>query len=266
MSDAEISGGDFFNPWRLCTVTQVEELKTLIRMFPIWATGIVLSVVSAQVSTLFLEQGMIMDTTVGSFTIPPASLSTFDVITGLFLVPVYDRVIVPIARKFTGKVKGFSKLQRIGIGLFISVLSMLAAAVVETNRLWLARELDLVNKKVAVPLSILWQIPQYFLIGTSVVFTYAGQVEFFYEESPDAMQSLCSALLLLSFSLGYYLNSFIVTIVTYFTTKDDKVGWIPDNLNEGHLDYFFWLLASLGFLNMLLFIVFAMKFKEQKAY
>ncbi|PON54113.1 Proton-dependent oligopeptide transporter [Trema orientale] len=263
--DAEISGGDFFNPWRLCTVTQVEELKTLIHMFPIWATGIVLYAVSAQVSTLFLEQGMMMDTTIGSFTIPPASLSTFDVITGLFLVPIYDRVIVPIARKFTGKEKGFSELQRIGVGLFTAVLSMVAAAVVETNRLQLARELDLVGKKVAVPLSILWQIPQYFLIGTSSVFTYAGQVEFFYEESPDAVRSLCSALFLLSFSLGYYLCSFILTIVTYFTTKGGKVGWIPDNLNEGHLDYLFWLSAGLGFLNLLFFVVFAMKFKQKKA-
>lgn len=42
----------------LCTVTQVEELKILLRMFPIWASGIVFAAVYAQVSTMFLEQGM----------------------------------------------------------------------------------------------------------------------------------------------------------------------------------------------------------------
>ncbi|PQP95403.1 hypothetical protein Pyn_27264 [Prunus yedoensis var. nudiflora] len=175
------------------------------------------------------------------------------------------KFIVPIARKFTGKERGFSELQRMGIGLFLSVLCMSAAAVVEMKRLQLATELGLVDKEVAVPLSILWQIPQYFLLGAAEIFTFIGQLEFFYDQSPDAMRSLCSALSLLTTSLGNYLSSLILTIVTYFTTQGGKVGWIPDNLNEGHLDYFFWLLAGLSFLNMLVYIVCANRYKKKKA-
>jgi peptide/histidine transporter 3/4 len=265
VSDAESKSEDLSNPWRLCTVTQVEELKILIRMFPILATGIVFSAVYAQMSTMFVEQGMVMDTTIGSFTIPPASLSSFDVISVIFWVPVYDRVIVPIARKFTGKERGFSELQRMGIGLFISVLCMSAAALVEMKRLQIARELGLVDEDVAIPLSIFWQIPQYFLLGAAEVFTFIGQFEFFYDQSPDAMRSLCSALSLLTNSLGNYLSSLILTIVTYLTTKGGSTGWIPDNLNQGHLDYFFWLLAGLSFLNMLIYVVCAKKYKQKKA-
>ncbi|KAK0572905.1 hypothetical protein LWI29_000235 [Acer saccharum] len=265
LSDAEIKSGDFSNPWKLCTVTQVEELKILIRMFPIWATGIVFAAVNAQMSTMFVEQGMMMDTSIGSFTIPPASLSSFDVISVIFWVPIYDLVIVPIARKFTGKERGFSELQRMGIGLFLSVLCMSAAALVEINRLQLARELGLVDKEVAVPLSILWQIPQYFLMGAAEIFICIGQLEFFYDQSPDAMRSLCSALSLLTSSLGNYLSSFILTMVTYLTTRGGKAGWIPDNLNEGHLDYFFLLLTGLSLFNMLVYIVCAKKYKSKKA-
>ena len=265
ISAAEINSGDFSNPWRLCTVTQVEELKIVIRMSPVWAIGILFNAVYAQMSTLFVEQGTMMDTALGSFTIPPASLSTFDTISVIFWVPVYDRIIVPIARKFTGRERGFSELQRMGIGLFISILCMSAAAVVEINRLKLAKELGLVDKGVAVPLSILWQIPQYFLLGAAEIFYNIGQLEFFYDESPDAMRSLCSALALLTTSLGNYLSSLILTIVTYFATKGGKPGWIPDNLNKGHLDYFFWLLAGLSFLNLLVYVVFAKKFKKKKA-
>ena len=112
-------------------MTQVEELKILVRMFPIWASGIVFSAVYAQMSSLFVEQGKMMDRTVGSFTVPAASLSSFDLISVIIWVPIYDRIIVPIARKFTGNERGFSELQRMGIGLFISVLCMSAAAVVE---------------------------------------------------------------------------------------------------------------------------------------
>ncbi|XP_030959939.1 protein NRT1/ PTR FAMILY 8.3-like [Quercus lobata] len=265
VSDAQSKSEEFSNPWRLCTVTQVEELKILIRMFPIWATGIVFSAVYAQMSTMFVEQGMVMDTSIGSFTIPAASLSSFDVISVIFWVPMYDRVIVPIARKFTGKERGFSELQRMGVGLFISVLCMSAAALVEIKRLQLARELGLVDEDVAVPLSIFWQIPQYALLGAAEVFTFIGQLEFFYDQSPDAMRSLCSALSLLTNSLGNYLSTLILTVVTYLTTQGGSTGWIPDNLNEGHLDYFFWLLAGLSFLNMLVYVVCAKRYKKKKA-
>ncbi|XP_061367069.1 protein NRT1/ PTR FAMILY 8.3-like isoform X2 [Gastrolobium bilobum] len=260
----KMKNGDYSNPWRVCTVTQVEELKILIRMFPIWATGIVFSAVYAQMSTLFVEQGTMMNTSIGSFKIPAASLSTFDVTSVILWVPIYDRIIVPIARKFTGNERGFSVYQRMGIGHFISVLCMSAAAVAEIMRLQLARELDLVDKPVPVPLTVFWQIPQYVLLGASEVFTFIGQYELFYEQAPDAMRSLFTALPLLNFSLGNYLSSFILTIVTYFTTQGGNPGWIPDNLNMGHLDYFFWLLAGLGFLNMLFFIVAAKMFKQKK--
>ncbi|CAK9163710.1 unnamed protein product [Ilex paraguariensis] len=265
VSDAEDKIGDYSNPWRLCTVTQVEELKILIRMFPIWATGIVFSAVYAQMSTMFVEQGMMMDTTIGSFTIPAASLSTFDVISVIFWVPVYDRILVPIARKFTGKERGFSELQRMGIGLFISVLCMSAAALVEIKRLAIARDLGLVDEAVAVPLSIFWQVPQYFLLGAAEIFTFVGQLEFFYDQSPDAMRSFCSAFSLLTTALGNYLSSFILTVVTSITTRGGKTGWIPDNLNEGHLDNFFWLLAGLSFLNMVIYVFCAKKYKSKKA-
>lgn len=265
ISNAENTAEDYSNPWKLCTVTQVEELKILIRMFPIWATGILFSAVYAQMSTMFVEQGMVMDTSVGSFTIPAASLSTFDVISVIFWVPVYDRVLVPIARNITGKGRGFSELQRMGIGLFISVLCMSAAALVEIKRLNLARELGVTDEAVPVPLSIFWQIPQYFLLGAAEVFTFIGQLEFFYDQSPDAMRSLCSALSLLTTALGNYLSSFILTVVTSLTTRGGNPGWIPDNLNQGHLDYFFWLLAGLSFFNMVIYVFCAKAYKSKRA-
>ncbi|KAJ4762090.1 Protein NRT1/ PTR FAMILY 8.5 [Rhynchospora pubera] len=265
ITEAEKKEISLYNPWRLITVTQVEELKILVRMFPIWATTIVFSAVYAQMSTMFVEQGTVLDTTVGSFTIPPASLSTFDVVSVIVWVPIYDSILVPLVRSFTGKERGFSELQRMGIGLVISILAMVAAACLEIWRLAIAKQEGLIDQPVAVPLSILWQIPQYFLIGAAEVFTFIGQLEFFYDQSPDAMRSLCSAFSLLTTALGNYLSSFILTLVTYFTTKGGNPGWIPDNLNQGHLDNFFWLLAGLSFANLLVYVVCASKYTSKKA-
>ncbi|CAL9189407.1 unnamed protein product [Musa hybrid cultivar] len=262
MTDLDGENGNSINPWRLCTVTQVEELKILTRMFPVWATTIVFSAVFAQMSTLFVVQGMVMDMSIGSFVIPPASMSTFDVISVIVWVLLYDNIVVPVARRFTGEERGFSDLQRMGIGLFISILAMVAAALVEIKRLDIAHAEGLVHEKVAIPLSIMWQAPQYSLIGAAEVFTYVGSLAFFYDQAPNTMRSLCSALSLLTTALGSYLSSLIVTAVTSLTTWGGNAGWIPDNLNEGHLDYYFWLLAGLSCLNLLMYAACAKRYKR----
>lgn len=239
------------NPWKLCTVTQVEELKAIIRLLPIWATGIMFSTVYSQMGSLFVLQGAIMDTRVGnsSFKIPPASLSIFDTLSVIFWVPIYDQIIVPVTRKFTGHKNGLTQLQRMGIGLFMSIFAMISAAVLELVRLGIVRRHNYYEAE-HMPMSIFWQVPQYFIIGCAEVFTFIGQLEFFYEQAPDATRSLCSALSLTTVALGNYLSSLLVTIVTKVSTRNGKLGWIPDNLNYGHLHYFFWLLAILSVLNL----------------
>ncbi|GLU11479.1 hypothetical protein SLE2022_282200 [Rubroshorea leprosula] len=246
------------NPWRLCTVTQVEELKAIIRLLPIWATGIMFAAVYSQMSSLFVLQGERMNTHVGEsdFKIPPASLSIFDTLSVIFWVPIYDQIIVPVARKFTGRRSGITQLQRIGIGLIISIFAMVAAAILELVRLREVRRHNYYNLK-EMPMSIFWQVPQYFLIGCAEVFTFIGQLEFFYEQAPDAMRSFCSALQLTTVALGNYLCSLLVTIVTSVSTKNGKVGWIPDNLNHGHLHYFFWLLTVLSVVNLVVYLLIA---------
>ncbi|KAL3680988.1 hypothetical protein R1sor_023944 [Riccia sorocarpa] len=254
--------------WRLVTVTQVEEVKILIRMAPIWLSTIVFSTVYAQMSTLFVVQGTRMNTSMGpNFNIPAASLSIFDTLSVIFWVPIYDRLLVPFVRRYSEHVRGFTQTQRMGIGLFISILSMVAAAVVEIERLRIAKNSGLLDNGVAeVPMSIFWQIPQYFLIGLAEVFTFIGQLEFFYDQAPDAMRSLASALSLTTVALGNYLSSLLVTIISSITEKNGKPGWIPDNINRGHIDYFFWLLAVLSLLNLGFYIICAHFYQYKSVY
>ncbi|KAJ6345247.1 hypothetical protein OIU78_008004 [Salix suchowensis] len=254
------------NPWNLCTVTQVEELKAIIRLLPVWATGIIFSAVYSQMGNLFVLQGETMDRYIGNsnFKIPSASLSIFDTLSVIFWVPVYDRIIVPVARKLTGHKNGLTQLQRMGIGLFISIFAMVSAAILELKRLQMVRN-DNYYEHDSVPMSIFWQVPQYFLIGCAEVFIFIGQLEFFYEQAPDAMRSTCSALSLTTVALGNYLSSLLVTIVTSISTKNGKVGWIPDNLNYGHIDYFFWLLGILSVLNLGVYLLISRWYTYKKS-
>jgi peptide/histidine transporter 3/4 len=255
VSDKEAAAPAPCSPWRLCVVTQVEELKILVRMLPLWATIVFFYAVSAQVSSTFLEQGMAMDATVGTVHVPPASMSTFEVLTVIVLVPLYDWAFVPVARRLTGRGKGVSDLRRIGAGLTMPVLAMAAAAIVETVRLRAAP-----GKKI----SELWQAPQYALVGVGGVLTTIGQFDFFYSQAPPAMKTVCTALGFLVVAAGDYLSSFILTVVQWATTTSGRPGWIPDDLNEGHLDRFFWMMAGLGCLNLMAFVSCAARYKYRK--
>ncbi|XP_048545146.1 protein NRT1/ PTR FAMILY 8.3-like [Triticum urartu] len=242
------------SPWRLCVVTQVEEFKILVRMLPLWASVVFFYAVSAQVTSTFVEQGMAMDATVGSVRVPPASMSTFDILTIILLVPLYDRAFVPAARRLTGREKGISELQRIGVGLAMPVLAMAAAALLETARLRAAPNST----------SVLWQAPQYALMGVGEVLTTIGQLDFFYGQAPAAMKTVCTALGLLAIAAGGYLSSFLLTAVQWATATGGAPGWIPDDLNEGHLDRFFWMMAGLGCLNLMAFGSCARRYKSRK--
>ncbi|KAI6698863.1 hypothetical protein NL676_018982 [Syzygium grande] len=246
------------DPWRLCTVTRVEELKSIVRLLPVWASGIVFLTVYSQMSTMF-------DQHMGPhFKIPSASLSLFNTLSAIFWAPVYDRVIVPYARKYTGKERGFTQPQRMGIGLVISIFAMVVAGVLEVIRLTIVKRNNYYDLEY-IPMSIFWQVPQYFLVGCAEVFTFVGQLEFFYDQAPDAIRSLCSALSLTNVALGNYLSTLFVTIVTKVTTQNGKLGWIPDNLNRGHLDYFYWLLAILSLINFSVYLWIAKRYTYKKA-
>lgn len=245
-------------------MTQVEELKSLIRLLPVWASGIVFATVYSQMSTMFVLQGNTMDQHMGPhFKIPSASLSLFDTLSVLFWAYIYDKFIVPLARKYTNNESGFTQLQRMGIGLVISTVAMLVAGTLEVARLNYVRSHNYYDLE-TIPVTIFWQVPQYFLVGCAEVFTFVGQLEFFYDQAPDAMRSLCSALSLTTVALGNYLSTLLVTIVTKATTRDGKLGWIPENLNRGHLDYFYWLLAILSLINFIAYLWIAKWFEYKK--
>ncbi|CAN4127788.1 unnamed protein product [Withania somnifera] len=254
------------NPWRLCPISQVEEVKCVLRLLPIWLCTIVYSIVFTQMASIFVEQGDTMKATIGNFRIPAASMSAFDIISVAILVFLYCQVLDPLVKKFKkikGEARGINLLQRMGIGLVIAVMAMLSAAIVECYRLKYARK-DCTHCEGSSSLSIFWQVPQYSLIGASEVFMYVGQLEFFNEQAPDGLKSFGSALCMTSISLGNYVSSLLVSIVMKISTHDNMSGWIPGNLNEGHLDRFYFLLAGLTIVDLVAYIVCAKWYKGIK--
>eukprot|EP00249_Psilotum_nudum_P010855 c22812_g1_i1 orf=146-1927(-) len=265
VTNDDIVKGVIRNPWRLCTITQVEEVKCICRIFPIWVCGIFFSTAAiSQKTTLFVEQGVTMDNVIfGKFKIPSASMIIFNILSIPVFVLILDRIIMPWSRRLTKKPEGLTTLQRVGMGQVTCIVAMVIAALVERRRLIEAMKQSNVitsatgEQQLVVPMSIFWLVPQYVLTGCSQAFVMVGHMDFFYDEMPPAMRSMGNSLALCCTALGNYLSTVLVIIVTSITTADGGPGWIPKNLNMGHVDNFYWLLAAFMVLTQIFFMLFA---------
>ncbi|XP_059660301.1 protein NRT1/ PTR FAMILY 5.2-like isoform X2 [Cornus florida] len=249
------------SPWMLCPVTQVEETKQMIKMLPILVSTFLPSTMLAQTHTLFIKQGALMNRSIGPhFKIPPACLTAFVTIFMLISIVVYDRYFVPAIRRYTKNPRGITMLQRMGIGFCLHVVVMTTAFLAERRRLSVARENNITGKHQIVPLSIFILLPQFALLGVADNFMEVAKLEFFYDQAPQGMKSLGTAYFTTSLGVGYFLSSFLLSTVANLTKKNDHTGWILDNLNISHLDYYYAFYAVLSILNSLFFLVVAKSF------
>ncbi|KAG2666756.1 hypothetical protein I3760_15G078900 [Carya illinoinensis] len=255
--DKQLKYGEAPNLWRLNTVHRVEELKSVVRMGPIWAAGILLITAYAQQSTFSLVQAKTMDRHLSkSFQVPAGSMSVFTYSTMLLTIAFYDRIFIPVARHFTGLDRGISFLRRMGIGFVISILATLVAGFIEVKRKNAAMASGLIDHPHStIPISAFWLVPQYSLHGMAEAFMSIGHLEFFYDQAPESMRSTAMALFWLAICFGNYLSSLLVSMVHKFTAGSNGSNWLRnDNLSKGKLEYFYWLLTLLQVLNFIYYL------------
>ncbi|KAK9114095.1 hypothetical protein Syun_020892 [Stephania yunnanensis] len=137
-----------FHPTLECTAEQVEEVKMVFRVLPIFACTIMLNCCLAQLSTFSVQQAATTNTKIGSLRVPPALLPVFPVRFIMIIAPLYDHVIIPFARRVTRAETGITQLQRIGIGLVLSIVAMALAALVEVKRKRVATDSGLLESRI----------------------------------------------------------------------------------------------------------------------
>ena len=242
------------NLWRLNTVHRVEELKSVIRMGPIWAAGIILITAYAQQNTFSLQQAKTMDRrVVKSFQIPAGSMTLFTMSSMLLTIALYDRILIRVARRFTGLDRGITFLQRMWIGFVIAILATLVAGFMEVKRKQAAADHGMTNSPQSIiPMSVFWLVPQYSLHGIAEAFMSIGHLEFFYDQAPESMKSTGSALFWTAIAIGNYVSTLLVSLVHKYSAGPDGSNWLPnDNLNKGKLERFYWLITVMQVVNLI---------------
>ncbi|GJM95037.1 hypothetical protein PR202_ga11731 [Eleusine coracana subsp. coracana] len=237
------------------TLQQVEEVKCLARILPVWSSGIIYFMVLTNLGNYAVLQAMQTDrriTRTSSFKIPAGSFVVFNMLALTLWIPLYDRLLVPAMQRITKIEGGITQLQRIGTGIALSVATMLVAAAVEHRRRTELRDAT----------SCFVLVPQQVLAGLSEAFAMIGQVEFYYKQFPENMRSVAGALLFLGFAIASYASGLMVTVVHRTTGQPD---WLAQDLNQGRVDLYYLLIAAMAAVNLIYFLACARWYRFKKS-
>lgn len=241
--------------WNQCTVEEVEDLKKLIKIMPLWSSSILLSGAIGVIISFTVLMALVMDRRVGSHFQIPAG--TFTVVTLIFTAitsSTLDRFIYPTYKKLTGR--HLTYLQAISLGHVSNILAAVAFALIERRRLKLIQVYHLTDQPNAVaPLSALWLIFPLAIMGIGEGFYFSPEVALFYQEFPKSLRSTSTAMISLHIAAGFYLSSAFIDLVGRTST------WLPDDINFGRVDNACWVLAIIATVNFAYFLLCAILYK-----
>jgi len=239
----------------------VEDIKSALSALPALIPFPVAYIIYTNLLTLVYSQGCQMNVQMGSngFMFPISSLSLIGTITIIVFVPLTESVVYPAMNRYGGCLK-VTPLRKMGSAFTLAILAMLISGVTE-----IVRKSNLVRQftvdEMSSPcgnglpvsdLSILWQSPQFFLLGMSRVLINTGAQDFFYTESPKSMKSTLFSLNYAVDGVGAMMGSLSIMVVN---SGDDP--WITNNLNDGHLEYYFFSIGGIMIVLFGMFLVFA---------
>ncbi|CAN0333527.1 solute carrier family 15 member 4-like [Lampetra fluviatilis] len=232
-------------------------------MIPYWMVYFQMQT-TYQLQSLHLQIPKIFNTTSSgncssspSHVFPTAWFTLFDALLLLVLIPVADRVVfVWLARR------GFrpAPVLRMAVGMIFSLSSAVAAGLLESERLNRVYRREVVTQCIghseyeAASLTVWWQLPQFLLVGLSELLTSIGGLEFAYSAAPKHMQSAVMGLFFFFSGIGSFMGSGLLSLVSL-----PSIGWMDSHRDSGsinhcHLDFYFFLLAGIQSVTLVIFV------------
>ncbi|KAF3337905.1 protein NRT1/ PTR FAMILY 4.6-like isoform X1 [Carex littledalei] len=243
------------NSWSYCTISQVEETKSFLKMLPILFSAVLCYFPFALFFTLTAPVAATMNTHLGGIRIAPAALYSVPVLIQWIVLVLYNRLIIPLVGRYTSNKYSIvtTHLVRAGVGFVFAMIATIVAALVERKRRMAADPKDL---------SFLWMLPQFILVGLMEVTSFIELMEFFNNQLPERIKSLGSSMVFCIVGLSVWLDGAIVAVVSRVTRiGNDGRGWLDGmTFDTTRLDLFYGMLAVLEFVSLLNFAFWARKY------
>lgn len=138
-----------------------------------------------------------------------------------------------------------------------TAVAMISGLVEEKRKVSaLARPIGIDPKRGSIsPLSGFWLVPQLTLMGFSEALTVISHIELYYSQLPEDMRSIGGSFVFVGFAVSSYFSNLLIVVVKRVT------GWVGEDLNEGRLDLFYYMVAVIEVLNLVYFMVCAKWFR-----
>ncbi|KAH7573122.1 hypothetical protein JRO89_XS03G0072300 [Xanthoceras sorbifolium] len=222
---------------RLCTVTQVEESKFLLKMIPMWSTFLVIGLAASTGDTFSSEQGRHLDSTDFTFYMV------------IFVKPISQATSSFLFKKFLTSKKGASnsqlklgKIVRIWFGMVLCAIFCAVAWRVEVHRLQIVdRKRNNPNEEIS-SMSIFWLVPQYCLLGLMEGSGTDGLEEFMIDELPKSLKIYASAM------NGFVINGIGNFLGILYVNANRQL--FSATLSKSRLDKYYLRLLILSLLNI----------------
>lgn len=185
---------------------------------------------------------------------PVAALNLITIVGVLIFIPLFEKLVYPCVRALNIEV---TMIRRMAIGFLMATLAVLYAGCLEVVRLQQYDQDNIIIQTVgslnvtAVNISVLAQVPGYLLMAIAEVLAIVTGLEFAYSQAPPSMRSMVVAVFYFTAALGNYLGAALIMVLNAITSHSP---WIGSDLNESHLDLYFFCLAAIGFVNFFLYI------------
>ncbi|MFS7998221.1 putative proton-dependent oligopeptide transporter family, MFS transporter superfamily [Helianthus anomalus] len=131
----------------------------------------------------------------------------------------------------------------IGIGMVLSVLCCVSAAILEAQRLRVIR-----NHR---SMSVLFLLPQFVLVGAADGITNGGIQRFLRDQVPESMYGV--QFYFRNFVLGLGSMAGVLSVYVVGLVSD----WFQQTLNKSRLDLYYWTLVGLSLINLVIYTIVA---------
>jgi proton-dependent oligopeptide transporter, POT family len=132
------------------------------------------------------------------FHVASGQVQTLDAAFVLTLIPVFAVFVYPALERRGVRV---TALRKMTVGMFVTVLSFVAAALVEARL-----------GEAGAPPHVVWQVPQYLFLTIGEVLVSVTALEFAYAESPKRLKSVVMGLWYLTIATGSILTAVVAWV------------------------------------------------------